>query len=244
VMTIKKYKYQEELINEVRKGKSVVGNWSRGGGKDFTLVRILFELKPKKVLYVDDRYNGAQFLYEKINELIDMDEDTRFKVEKVDYSKFHSKITIEFRSGELIEVVSEYTNAVKWTLDYIIFNGYFDNTIRRIGVPYVYMTTQNNSDARLQKQHNCKVVEADIYDLLEEGYYDKGMVRKLPTSKSFYEQWAILNKIPKREKVTVGDFKEEASKKLMNQFLDTPDTKDTVLTRKNIIEMLKDLKQI
>ncbi|WJV20842.1 hypothetical protein QU593_10530 [Rossellomorea marisflavi] len=244
MMTINKYTYQEELINEVKKGNSVVGNWARGAGKDFTLARILFELKPKKVLYVDDRYNGGRFLNESIKELMDTDKESRSSVEKVEYSKFHNKLTVEFRTGELIEVMFEFTKTSKWTLDLILFNDYFHDTFSGSGVPYVFMTTKNNSDSELQKQHKCRVIEVDIYDLLGEGYYSKDMARKLPNNKAFYQKWGILSSIPKREKVTVVDFKEEASKKLMNQFLDTPDTKDTVLTRKNIIEMLKDLKQI
>jgi hypothetical protein len=44
--------------------------------------------------------------------------------------------------------------------------------------------------------------------------------------------------------MTFKEFKIKAMQKLMKQFLSIPDTKDTVLTRKNIIEMIKDLNQM
>lgn len=45
-------------------------------------------------------------------------------------------------------------------------------------------------------------------------------------------------------KISFADFKEEALERLQLQFLGTDNTKDTVMTRKNIIEMINDLKTI
>jgi hypothetical protein len=47
-----------------------------------------------------------------------------------------------------------------------------------------------------------------------------------------------------KSEMTFKEFKIKAMQKLMKQFLSIPDTKDTVLTRKNIIEMIKDLNQM
>ncbi|MGM9988305.1 MAG: hypothetical protein ACI35O_13905 [Bacillaceae bacterium] len=44
--------------------------------------------------------------------------------------------------------------------------------------------------------------------------------------------------------MSFNEFKVEALKRLQKQFLGTTNTKDTVLTRKNILEMIKDLNEI
>ncbi|KON87491.1 hypothetical protein AF332_12070 [Sporosarcina globispora] len=44
--------------------------------------------------------------------------------------------------------------------------------------------------------------------------------------------------------ISFEEFQSKALHKLQRQFLSIPDTKDTVLTRKNIVEMIKDLKEL
>lgn len=244
MMTIKNFTHQEELINEARKGNSVVGNWVRGAGKTLVLAKILLEVKPRKVIYSSISKYGLREISEKVDELLNLDTNLKNTISK--YFLSFSKLEIEFHTGEVVTVIpSNHSEGVR-NVDYVFFNNFFDEKLSSIGKEYVLVTTQNNYNMRLQSEHCCKVIDFDIYDLIESGLYGKDFARSIAANDSYFNEWAILNKIPRDSdcRETIIDFKKEASEKLMKQFLSTPDTKDTVLTRKNIIEMLKDLKQI
>ncbi|TYS56318.1 hypothetical protein FZC83_01745 [Rossellomorea marisflavi] len=241
-MNIKEFTYQNELINEVRKGKTVVGNWARGAGKTFSLARVLFEVKPRKVLYFSDSSRGIWELGERIGELLSSDEDLKNSLSSYNISS--NKIDFKFYTGETVVVLPGKNSEGIRNVDYVFFDNIFDEKLSYIGSQYVLVTTQNNHNKNLQHAHRCKVIDVDIFDLVVDKIYGKDFVREVMSNESFFKEWGILNEFKSRDSLSVNDFKEEASRKLMKQFLDTPYTKDTVLTRKNIIEMLKDLKQI
>ncbi len=54
---------------------------------------------------------------------------------------------------------------------------------------------------------------------------------------------AILDKSP-LEDISFDQFRDSALQSLQKQFLDTSASKDTVMTRKNLLEMIKDLKSM
>ena len=64
------------------------------------------------------------------------------------------------------------------------------------------------------------------------------------TLKGFRDGKVLNTYKSESSKMTFADFKKEALERLQQQFLATDNTKDTVMTRKNIIEMIKDLQTI
>lgn len=235
---MKLYTYQEQFINDVKEGKSVVCNWARGGGKTLAVVKMLLDVRPEKITY--SSYDGLRLLKEKIKELLELDGRYDELIKRI-YSS-EDRITIEFHSGEVVRILSESQRGLPET-EYTIYEDKIPRDIDKDKNKYIIMMTKNNYNKELQKRFS-NVIETDVYDLINCGLYDHDFLRENSSSKYFYYEWAIKSKTPEGNKVSVLDFKDQALQRLMRQFLDTADTKDTVLTRKNIIEMMKDLKEI
>ena len=112
----------------------------------------------------------------------------------------------------------------------------------------IKVLTQNvhsYTDNEKEVYNNYEVIEVDYKDAFKEDAVsiNKAVEFAIVDSQKFYNQFAIKDK-PKKPKVSFESFKEDALQRLQKQFMNTSDSKDTVLTRKNIIEMIKDLKTI
>lgn len=235
-------KHQKELVNEFKEGNSVICNWSRGGGKTFMLAYLILENKPNKVLIKSYAFDPLAKLNEKFEELFKI--EPTYKLEISNYKFTKQYIRILFKNNTEIEIVGNDDKDA----DLVVYDerepewDYRKN--KSVHNNFISMITKNNANGRLQEFYDCKIIESDIFDLVEEGLYDSTIVRKLLLEpKSFYRERAILSK-EEQDTMDFGEFQGKALQKLMKQFLSIPDTKDTVLTRKNIIEMIKDLKQL
>lgn len=237
---MKLYTYQKELVNS--KGKNVYINWSRGAGLSTAIAHYIVENKPKRVLYND---------YMEIRQLLAYFEELKseygFKVKlnnslrsiDLHFPKTDMEITIQENCYyDKYDLLISESNVVQKA------NGELGD-IRSINAETKFTIKRGNI-------HNQK--DFSGYDFTSTVDYKKGIsegqlkINKIiefsqSDENSFYEEYAILDK-PKEDAMTFESFKSRALQKLQKQFLNTPDTKDTVLTRKNIIEMIKDLKTI
>jgi len=103
---------------------------------------------------------------------------------------------------------------------------------RDTGVNLAHLSFEAEEDTEKRiviKNDNGKVL------IDENGIYVDGIKIKKDEVK---EAWDKIKELP------FEDFQQQALHRLQRQFLNTPDTKDTVLTRMNIIQMIKDLKEL
>ncbi len=226
------YEYQKELIES--KEKNITINWCRGAGKTTALAVYILEHYPKIVNYIKIG-NG---LIKLVNTLQSLSFEYNCKINKLDertYELLHDNgINTTLRATSFT-----YYDGIRCNLLISDFNNInyskikYDKSITSI--------TKNNFEVKSRFEDKRIVVDykrmlkanPSNVDLVDDSFYD---------NEQFLDEFAILNK--KEESLTFIDFRKKAMKKLMKQFLLTPDTKDTVLTRKNIIEMIKDLNGI
>jgi hypothetical protein len=246
VMTVKLFDYQEKLVEEVRQGNSVLGNWARGAGKDFVLGYIVVKVRPRKMIYVERNsvdFEKLRFAVEEVIRLEDMQSHIK------NFHSSYNKLRLELHNGELVEVL-RYVNGVNFkNTEFVIFNNQLptilpdfpDSLVRQ---ETISLTTLNNHTNKIQNNYLSKVIEVDGFELLANGQLTSKNAKDMLEYGDFYNEFAIKSSSTNKDEISFLDFKHKAMQKLMNQFLKTPDSKDTVLTRKNIIEMIKDLGSI
>ena len=232
------YTYQKELLNST--GKKVYVNWSRGAGLDTALATYILEKKPEKVLLY-----GHSFDYRGLKDCIEASSED-----------YHAKIMNEIETKELLLQFEKTGQAIRISIT--------ANVSELEAVDMVIIHESNYMDDLKYLNENSKklfvIGKGNIHDK-QFGEYDGTSIVDYKThvneditaldvlldavtkGDNFYNEYAILNK-PKENVMSFGDFRKQALQKLQNQFLKTSDTKDTVLTRKNIIEMIKDLHAI
>jgi hypothetical protein len=245
-MTVKLYNYQEKLVEEVRQGNSVIGNWARGAGKDFALGYIVVKVRPRKMIYVERNsgdFGNLRFAVEEVMRLEEMQEKIK------GFHSSYDKLSLELHNGESVEVL-RYVEGVNFNnTDYVIFNNQLPTPLPNfpdslVKQETISLTTLNNHNNRIQNNYHSKVIEVDGFELLANGQLVGKNAKDMLEYGNFYNEFAIKSNPKNKDEISFTDFKYKAMQKLMNQFLKTPDSKDTVLTRKNIIEMIKDLESI
>ncbi|RYI30455.1 hypothetical protein EVU96_08565 [Bacillus infantis] len=234
---MKLYTYQEELLES--KGKTILVNWARGAGKDVAIAEYILKHKPKSVLLDCSSYQ-AETVINYITELgenitLNKHVNTYYSIEFND-SQHRTDIRIEDYSFR--DTREEYFDL------HISYGIFFKVPSEKFYEKYIKVTTKNINqfDKSELDQFDVKS-HVDHRMMLKEDLSTLDAVLNRATSDWFYREYALLDKKPK-ENMSFPEFQNEALARLQKQFLNTSDSKDTVLTRKNIIEMIKDLKEL
>lgn len=234
---MKLYSYQEKLVNS--KSDRILVNWARGVGKDTAVFAYILEHKPKTV-------SMDRFTYWNMQDHL---RDNKPEGSEVVINE--SYINIKHLKNDTQTIISrdDITDDNKTeNYDLIVFRQLWTLEKRIKSKKAIKVITENlhsYTDREKEMYSDYEVIEVDYKDALKENAIsiDKVIEFAMEDSDSFYRQFAIKDK-PKKVKVNFDQFKEEALQRLQAQFMNTNDSKDTVLTRKNIIEMIKDLKEI
>lgn len=258
-MMVKLFDYQQEVLDS--SSPLVIMNWARGLGKTFTIANYILEKKPNKVVVIGDiRQLGIH-----MKQLLERDENFKSLVKNWTISRSENKIELAYFNGwntKIKQVSKSGTNTegnVKHYLrgervDLFVFEGQIptEKTYSEIkngfNAKVVCSVTMNNYNGSIEGICASKhLIQADYRAGLENNVYTQKEIDKFRSErrKEFYDQFAILdNHCENKEEMPFNDFKAEAERSLQKQFLDTPATKDTVLTRMNIIKMLKELQSM
>ncbi|MCM3109862.1 hypothetical protein [Lederbergia lenta] len=233
---IRLYEYQQELLSN--EDDVVVLNWCRSSGLDTAIVLYILERKPKKVGIEFGCGVNLRSLNEALG-VLSKNYDISFEFDLT------HRITILFEStGEEIRIESA-TRGVGASYDLIVTSPSNRHIPKDTRYLKRIITTCRNEHSYTKKK-SIKYITVDYKRALNEGAITLDFIANYLLSferKYFYSQLALMNE-PKIESLSFNEFSEEAVQRLQKQFLDTPDTKDTVLTRKNIIEMMKDIKEM
>lgn len=236
------YTYQKDLVNS--KGKVYI-NWSRAAGLTTALAHYILENKPEKVLC--PKYDDRTEFYDLRHKLYELKNEYNFNVD----TNFEYGTTVIKFAGNQITLYEDSDMEKHYDLyicksDILLKPG----ELREItGKPSTSNTTLYVNRGNIHNRtdftgYDSKSV-VDIKKTIANGQISlEALVDVISESgNSFYREYAILSE-PKETKIKFNNFRELALQKLQKQFLNTADTKDTVLTRKNIIEMIKDLSSI
>lgn len=242
---MKLYTYQKELLNN---NGNVYVNWCRGAGLTSALTNYILEKKPKKVLCIGSENYGVRNLLEdntldNFHYTYQYNRDTETIDIKFENTDDHIQIHNKYKRGIEYDLIitsrkSDYVNRGLLNLQMINYLTYgckvkFFINNGNTTKTYEDMTLYDDT-SYVDYKKALEVNQLDAARVIEASRYD---------DETFYNYYAILDE-PKNETLDFEEFKSIAIGKLQTQFLDTADTKDTVLTRKNIIEMIKDLQSI
>ncbi|PAD70537.1 hypothetical protein CHH83_01680 [Bacillus sp. 7586-K] len=234
---MKLYTYQKELLNS--KGNKIIINWCRGAGKDTALAYYIVEKKPSKVLLAGDRCD-----YRSLKEHLDLLKDEYdYVIEVTNLEDF--KIIFNKTGQQLIVSIENFPkDNVKYDL-IISKDCYFYQFKKENFETLISSFTKNIYKIDLSKYQDFKIINVDHKILVKENpkSIDAILESALTNGQEFYREYAILDK-PKKEYISNDEFRHKALQSLQKQFLSIGETKDTVLTRKNIIEMIKDLHEM
>lgn len=243
-VSIKLYDYQKEIVKY--EGNEIFIDWSRGMGKTFTVVNYIVEHRPKSVFYE----GFIKDIKSKFDEIKKGDRD--FENSLLSYEANNDKITLKYTNGQETKVIfgSSLSNE---SYKYRSFDLHIteDNSwCENIASEKVIVTCSINVFSKMFKTRR-ELVKDDAFESIRDyrnapnGYYN---IHKLVEdssryTKGFYRDMAILDKSP-LEDISFDQFRDSALQSLQKQFLDTSASKDTVMTRKNLLEMIKDLKSM
>lgn len=230
----KLYEYQLELLNS--KEKEVEINWCRGAGKDFALAMYIIEHKPSYVLW--DTYPFASYVDVK-EHLQMLQKEFNFSFEPInreDY-KLHFLTTgkeVQVKRLGLSNTRKEYCDLL--IVDLNRYQKHQEIEYNRL----IKVGTKNTYD----EKYKANTIVVDYKRAVKGGLLNLGALVELlldvDNHASFYRDYALLDK-PKGNNMSFDNFATQSLQKLQKQFLNTADTKDTVLTRKTILDMIKDL---
>ena len=230
------YTYQEELQNI--KEEKIVINWCRGAGKDYAIARYILDKGIKKV-GVFGRFEIKSLL----SAFEELKEEYNLSIESI----LEGNLNRINNSNKVIELYLLSTTETKLeNYDLVIGHTYKEIECKK----HIISTTTNKytgsyflSDLESRKY---QILTVDYREAISVGAINNESVVQSAlqnNSNSFYREYALNDKVSE-EVMEFDEFTEAALLRLQKQFLSTSDTKDTVLTRKNIIEMIKDIKEM
>lgn len=232
---MKLYEYQKELLNSEE--DIIVANWCRGAGKDTAVAMYIVEHKPSVIAYHGYNQTGIEFALENLMKY------ENFTIEDRSFEGF--KIVFKNTGRDLtFQSLSENQLRGRKDIDLLIDGGEY-RELDFAGIEfkkYIKLTTKNAYS--LKEIANSYKITVDYKRMIKENPdVVETVVKAAYNNARFFDEYDLLAKKPKGE-LTFLEFSNKALLKLQKQFLETPDTKDTVLTRKNIIEMIKDLREL
>lgn len=230
---MKLYTYQKELLNS--DNNKVLMNWARGAGTNTALAYYILENKPNNVLLY-----GMKHQYKTLIKYIEsLQEEFSFEIDSKNLEDFTITFTQTDKKVEII-INDEIRGNLKY--DLVINTDDFFKVEEDKYNKYILVTTRNAHD--LKGYEDYQIINVDHRVMIKENInFLDTIINAARNNKRFFSEYAILDK-PKNEDLSFIEFKYKALQKLQKQFLSIDNTKDTVLTRKNIIEMIKDLDQM
>lgn len=233
---MKLYEYQKELLES--KEKEVVINWCKYAGKDRAVAVYILENKPNKVAYfgydvpcikseLENLTYEYNFSIEDLNK-----EDFKLIFKSTGEEIFFETVSENTLTGKRVNLLIDDCSSREINLNNIQYDKYIKLLTKNVNN---ILTTNALKHITVDYKRALKS-EAISFDLVID-YLLNGKID------SFYREMALLDK-PQEYQMSFTTFAQQALQKLQKQFLDIPSTNDTVLTRKNLIEMIKDIVEL
>jgi hypothetical protein len=246
----KLYDYQKEVI-ESNENK-IIMNWARCNGKTWTIANYIKEKKPREVLWANfaSKLNNLQ---EKFNELLHMDDEFKnslssFRLSNQEiYFKYHDGSYTKIKLLNRHELKDFYQYEIKKKVDLIVYDDCYPFDTGYVADKIICSITENNYDKHLQQKFSdFYISETDYRDALRNNLISNEIIERLKedNKEKFLKEFAILDSLYEINLNNLELFATKTIKDLINEYEKIPKANNTILTRKNIIEMIKDLKQL
>jgi len=267
-INITMFDYQKAI--HIKSGRdALICNWSRGLGATYTILATILKNRPENVLYLRGKHDWLNSLKNKLDEILKMNNDLKNSIKDIHMTKEDMRIV--FYDFKVINIVNWHTIPVDHNVmnfDYIFFDGILPTSLKNItGNRTISFVTTNNYDFHLEKLYgNCttNILNEDYKTGMNVGMFNQSMMDKIKDNcniKQWYEEHAIMSKPEEnnKEKDSEEDINRKyelyqsfqvtpANKFLMDSLIGLQEeydaiakTKDTVLTRKNLLEMIGQL---
>ena len=268
---IQMFDYQRAV--QIKSGRdTLICNWTRGLGKTFTIMSLMIEQKPKDVLYFKSENDYLKTLKDKYNELIYCFPDIKNSIKNIVMKNDKLEITYNNGEKTFIYnwYTLPLGHGIK-KFDYLIFDGLLPSSLKYINAERtISFVTTNNYNHHLEKLFSNKTVNIlneDYKTGINCGIFTDSFIDNIKQNISiedWYEQYDLLNN-PNIENKQLNInvcanrkydlYKsyaiENPSKKFLidslvgleEEYDRTDKTKDTVLTRKNLLDMIIQLQR-
>lgn len=238
----KMFKFQEDIVRNTW-SKTIIGNFSRGLGKNYTIAcKILYE-RPKKVMFVDGSTRQFLLLSEKFDEILRENGHINNLIKSI--IRRDDMIKINFINGDDVHIYNYLKISQVDTYDMVIYNDILPNEHIESN-RYLCMVSMNYKD--LRNSFDCYRValyEAGIKVGLENNLIDENFIKEVKEDDNYFKnELDILNEYDSLFKY--DNFYDEQIKELMIEYASTPKKENTTMTRDKIlqqIKMLKDMKR-
>lgn len=245
--------YQKEIVKNTI-ATTIIGNMSRGGGKDYILAcKILYE-RPKVCMYMNRSVAQFRTLQEKFEEIFNTYKDIYNDIVYKNMSK--DKIKIKFKNEDVIEIYNY--NALKRgdkllesNLDMMLysdclpqFNIKARKHIAMVSISYTWL--RNLYPCKSVEVYNIKLKQLIENHLMTKEWLDtiKQEDSKLAFRQEFdlfeeYNEVFTEGKIDAKNKnFDISNFYDKQIEELMIEYSETPKNKNTTLTRENILKQI------
>ncbi|AJA41378.1 hypothetical protein AXJ14_gp059 [Geobacillus virus E3] len=247
---MKLYDYQREII-ESNENK-IMMNWARCNGKTYTIANYIKEKRPKEVLWANFA-NKLNNLQEKFNELLHMDDEFKnslssFKLSNQEiYFKYHDGSYTKIKLLNRHELKDFYQYEIKKKVDLIVYDDCYPFDTGYVADKIICSITENNYDKHLQQSYpDFFISEKDYRTALDVGLMTNEIIQRIKEEnpEQFLKEFAILDSLYGDSFVDLNLFVTKTIRQLIYEYERIPSANNTVLTRKNIIEMIKTLKEL
>lgn len=257
---LKLYDFQREMVDN--KDSFILCNWSKGLGKTYTIVNKIIKDKPKYVIV--DSLGDLTSYREKLDDILHCNSFLFKDIESL--SLMNNCIKIKYKDGSKTTIVTlkDINRGVIPTefVDLIVFDGIlpYDNGYKSKQV--ISMITTNNYDGKLQKLFpkivikeyglstikKYNILDNDFINHMKENdlnrYYNEIDITSEPskiktenTKRNRYEEIMLSYRVTQENKFYI-----DTLIKLEEEYDKLPSSKDTVLTRQNLLKMIMQVK--
>lgn len=255
-MCVNLTKWQKEFIES--NDKEIILNWCRGAGTTFSLMIKILRKKPQTVLFYSNRSLNA--LHNKINEIKKFIADINLSIDSM--FLFSNKLQIIYKDKTRTTIyIPDNSNKddILNHVHYIIFDGCLPYVIDYKANQTISLLNINNYDKKLQKLcPKSKIIEVDYSDEDIRGKkYLNTVKQNIKTEHdliTYYNEYELLSK-PLDNLISYPDTRRQLIEQsiqitpdnmflidtlinLQNEYDNTPCNKDTILTRKNLLDMI------
>lgn len=249
--------------------QALICNWARGLGVSFTIIGTILNERPQKAVVFSITEQKLSVLHNKLSECKKSNYISDEDIQKIDFGK--DKIFIMYANGDVSTIYNGYALNQNESIncEYLFFDGIYPVPISYINAKKVVaFIHENNYDHHLEKKFNnafVSVINEDYKTLLKHDLISECILEQTKERSDWYNEYAIMDKPKKQQDIEI-DYNKKPDRKyelymsypindyakkflidtlaeLENEYDNVEKNKDTVLTRKNLLNMIVDLQK-
>lgn len=231
---MKLYEYQEEFLNSNE--DHIVLNWCRGAGKNTAVAFYILKHKPKTV-------GCSPLIFRSLEKALFKMIDAFVSVRIMG-----NIIEVNHKTGHTSYVYNEQSSGRQY--DLAVIDRITTTLVKDLAENCIVLMSENVNSSSFSyvleslPKEKTKIINVDDKRAFKENaIFPENVINCILNVglKQYYREFGILEKT---KELSFSEFKKDALQSLQKQFLETPASKDTVMTRKTIMDMIKDIREL